>query len=440
MGKKRFLFRRQQTGSNPYRVLFLLVLVLGSVFLLRGYGEGSVKPLHEPTPTPTRVPDSHALEGEVHFHAGNLNSAIEAYRKALQQSPNNGHIWAELARIQVYSSRLLTTDALKKQRLQEALESANMAVKTAPEDSTASAVRAFVLDWNANPALAGKDHDALLTEAEQEAVRAINLDNQNALALAYYAEILIDQQKWVQAQGYITQAVERDPSLMDVHRVYALLMETLGRYPEAIQSYQRAIEINPNLTFLHLQVGILFRHLKQYEKALDYFAQAATINEQLGVKDPMPYIAIAKTYAQTGDFFIASRNMRKALTFDPTSEDVYGQLGIIYFKSRNYEGAIPALRCAIYGCSAKESCEVRGCNESKDPPIELKGMPLSGNTLVYYYTYGSVLAGMHRAGLDNCALALKTFDEVRKQYANDATIMQIVQASEQICASFGVTR
>ena len=55
-------------------------------------------------------------------------------------------------------------------------------------------------------------------------------------------------------------------------------------------------------------------------------------------------------------------NVQKALTFDPTSPDVYGQLGIIYFKGKNYEGAIPALKCAIYGCDAVESCAARQCD------------------------------------------------------------------------------
>ena len=63
-------------------------------------------------------------------------------------------------------------------------------------------------------------------EAEQDAVHALSADSQNPLALAYYAEILVDQQKWAQAEQYILQAVELGPQVMDVHRVYGYLEST----------------------------------------------------------------------------------------------------------------------------------------------------------------------------------------------------------------------
>ena len=39
--------------------------------------------------------------------------------------------------------------------------------------------------------------------------------------------------------------------------------------------------------------------------------------------------------------------MRAALRLSPTSADTYGQLGSIYVQARNYESALPALRCAV---------------------------------------------------------------------------------------------
>jgi tetratricopeptide (TPR) repeat protein len=82
-------------------------------------------------------------------------------------------------------------------------------------------------------------------EAEREASRAFQLDPQNSLALAYYAEILADEQKWTQAEKYAAQAVAQDPESMDTHRVYGYVLETLGKYNSAIQQYQEAARINP---------------------------------------------------------------------------------------------------------------------------------------------------------------------------------------------------
>ncbi|KPL72536.1 tetratricopeptide repeat protein [Leptolinea tardivitalis] len=423
-------------------MLVWIMLILGCVLLLRAVNTGQVQPLFSPTLTPTRNANSFAFEGETHFKAGDLNKAIIAYNNATRLSPNDGELWSKLARIQTYSSNLLTTDKDRQKRLAEALQSADQAVKVSPENSDAWAIRAFTLDWNANNPLNTEKRDSYMTESEQNAVRALQLDNQNTLALAYYAEILIDQQKWDQSSQVITQAVaqanERNEQIMDVHRVNAYVNESLGNYDVAINEYKEAVKITPNLTFLQISIGLNYRQLKQYERAIEYFAQAATINENLGVRDSIPYLAIGKTYTQMGEFFIAARNVKKAIQYDPTSPDVYGQLGIVYFKSHNYEGSIDPLKCAIYGCDADTSCTIRDCDPKKDEKITIQGMPLSPNTVVYYYTYGSVLAGLHRKSQPYCNEAVKVLHQVRQGFPQDQTILSIIKPSEEICSSYGI--
>lgn len=442
---QKYLFRKERSQSNPYRVLILLVLLMGALFLMRGYQQEQIKPLFLPTPTPTRTSNSFSLEGQTHFQAGNLDAAIAAYKEALQADPTNGLLWSALAQIQTYSSNLLTTREESRTRLAEALESADKAVEYAPDDSTAHAVRAFVLDWNASYLENANDRERMLVQAEQAAAKAILLDKNNVLALAYAAEIYNDQLKWDLARQSIQLAVERNPNLMDVQRVLANILESQGDYRGAIDAYDRAIAISPNLTFLYINAGVIYRHLKVYDVALEYFAKAVDLNKQLGIEDPIPYIAIGKVYTQMGEFFIASLNAKRALQINPYSPDLYGQLGMVYFKARNYEGAIPALQCATLGCDDKISCEVRECDPTTDPPIEIAGVPLEENDLanaVYYYTYGSVLAGLYRpVGKTSgyCEQAVEVLAMVREKFPSDETIMNIVGASEDICASYGVT-
>ena len=445
------LFRKNRGHDNIYRVLLLLIGLLFFAVILKGWLSGSINPFFSSTPTPTRTSNNYALEGEMFFTSGDLDKSIAAYRQAHAIDPGNPAILSELARIQAYSTSLLTTDNERRTRMQEALASIEKAVVLAPEDSTVNAIHAFVLDWYASPALAGDNWQDYLGKAEKAAVKALQLDNQNALALAYYAEILVDQQKWLPAEQYINQALERDPSLMDVHRIAAYTQESLSNYTQAIEQYQAAAEITPNLTFLYLAIGANYRQLAfkastdpeqkfLYEKALEYFAKVTAINEQLGIKDPIPYMSIARTYTQMGDALVASLNAEKALSFDPTSPDVYGQLGIIYFKARNYEGSIPAFKCAIRGCTAEESCTVRKCDPATDPAISIVGMPLTANTAVYYYTYGSVLAALHRKTQPYCKDAMQVFAEVRAAFPTDTTAMSIIEEGENICISYGFTR
>ncbi|HUI89983.1 MAG TPA: tetratricopeptide repeat protein [Anaerolineales bacterium] len=448
LSPRRPLYNRR-SESNVYRMFFWALLVLGGVWLLIQMRTGRIESPFQPTPTPTRTSQSYALEGDAQFTAGQLDAAINAYKQGTQVDPTNAELWAELARIQTYSSQLLLTDATQNARLQEALASANQAEKLAPDDSTVHAIRAFVLDWNANPSIVGDQQaqDDLL-QADQEAVRALQLDNTNTLALAFYAEVLVDEQKWTQAEQEIKQAVDRDPSLMDVHRVYAYVLESLGEYNQAIQEYDKAIAIAPNLTFLYLRAGANYRRLgfaspndavqqQLFESSLEYFAKAVAIDKQLGVKDPVPYLSIAKTYSQEGEYFIAARNVQVAIQFQPDNADLYGQLGIIYQKSRNYEGAVPALKCAIKGCTAQESCDGRGGCGTGDVPTAVTGLPLSDSTLVYYYTYGSIVAALSRPDANNCSDALNVLEAVNKKYGSDPTIAGIVQSGEAICQSLG---
>lgn len=440
---RKTLFRRQNSRFNPYRIVVLFGLLIGALYLLIGYERGEVKELFLPTSTPTRVANSYALEGEAQFTAGNLQKAIDAYQLAVELDPQNAQLQAELARILVYSSNLSTTLADSQARILEAKANIDRATEIAPDDSTVQAIRAFVYDWYANPDISGSESANSLTQAEQAAIRALQLDSQNALALAFYAEILVDQQKWLQAEQNISLALERNTSLMDVHRVSGYVQESLANYEEAIAEYQKAAVITPNFTPLYIQIGTNYRTLglrstnelrqtEMYNKALEFYEKAVTINKQIGVQDPIPYLSIAKTYSQMGEFFAAALNVRTALDMLPAEPDMYGQLGVVYFKARNYEGAIPALECAVYGCDAKKSCEVRRCNEEADP-IVVTGLPLDSRTLIYYYTYGSVLAGMHRPGSDYCEVAVKVLAEVRASYGSDDEVMAIISPSEQIC-------
>ncbi len=439
-GKKVTFHRKGPTYFHPARILILLGLIFGLVFVARAFDSGVISRPFDPTPTPTRTNQSFILEAETHFRSGNLPAAINAYQQAIALNPRDPSLYAEMARIQVYSSASLSTDDQKRQRLEEALASINTAAELAPEDSDVHAIKSFVLDWNSNPVLSGDQSENLLTQAEQEAVRALQLDNTNTMALAFYAEVLIDSQKYTQAEQYIEQALERDSGLMDVHRVRGQLWEINGNYLKAIDEYKKATEIMPNLTFLYNYIGLNYRVLAAgeprspyYIDSLDYFAKAANINTTLGIKDPIPFLAIAKNYVQMGEAFVAARNGQKALEMDPTNPDVYGQLGIIYFMGKNYEGSIPALKCAIRGCTPVESCEARQCDAEVDPQIAIEGMPLSNSTVVYYYTYGSVLAGLSRVQQNYCPEALKVFSEVRANYGGDKDIMGIVQEGEKVC-------
>jgi tetratricopeptide (TPR) repeat protein len=429
-------FRAVKRHANPYRLLLWLVLILAGIWGLLLMDRGQVKPLFLPTPTPTRTANSYLLEGEAQFKAGALEPAIAAYQLAVQVAPQDVEAWAELARIQTYSSSLLSTDAARFERLQQALESIDQAVAINPDDSNVHAIRSLVLDWYAASSLVSPaERQARLNEAETAAVRALQLDAENGLALAFFAEILVDQQKWTQAEQTVQQAAQLAPDSMDVQRVYGYVLESLGQYRLAIEKYQEAVKINPNLTFLYIFIGRNFLSLEVHNRALEEFEKAVQINEQLGIKDPVPYIEIAKTYVRDGEFFIAALNAEKALTYDPANPNTYGQLGTIYTQARNFESAKASFQCAVKGCSAEEN-EV--AQQLLEEGVEVTGLPLTSGTVGFYYVqYGSVLAALSRPNQNYCPEALEVMREVSAKYPDDTVFAGIIEENIAICNLVG---
>lgn len=457
---KKFIFSKRKPTNNPIRIFIGFVVLLGLVFVLRGISAGQIRPILSITPTPTRSLESYAQEGEAHFAAGNLEKAIAAYKDAVRVQPNDPALWAELARIQVYSTSQITSDKEKKTRLEEAMQSVDAGLKVDSEYSQLYAVKAFALDWYGISSISGDKWQDYLMQGEQSANRALQFDSTNAYALAYIAELLVDEQRWTQAQSYIDQALVLDPTLMDVHRVNGYVLESVANYPKAIEEYNTAISITPNLNFLYISLGANYRKLanmnlytnpkeadKYFTLALESFDKAAKINSRLGVKDPIPLSSIANTYVQMGSPLYASANMLAALNFKPDDATSYGQLGVIYYKSRNYEGAILPLQCAVRGCTAQESCKVReggvDCteDEANNPAIVIEALPLTTTTVIYYYIYGSALAGMNTRTTNYCAKALPVFAEITSGFSGDPTIMAIVDDGVAICriSSTGAT-
>jgi tetratricopeptide (TPR) repeat protein len=457
---ERLKLGRERRASNPWRVLVYLVGIGGSVLLVRAvWVTRLVQPLFLATPTPTRTSSSHAEEGRTQFSAGRLDAAISAYQSAVAVAPQEARLWGELARIQAYSSALMTTASQKSQRLEAARVSIDLGIGAGPDDSFVHAVRALVYDWSALPDLAGAEADRFLKEAEASAIRALQLDPGSSLAQAFYAEILNDQQKFAQsldvAERAAGQADPLDPLAMDVHRVFGTVLESNGLYRQAIEEYRRAADIAPNFTYLYLLIGANYRQLavkatsvaersSLMETALESFDIAARINAQLAIADPTPYLAIGKTYLQDGEFFIAAVNVQRALAIDPTSADIFGRLGIIFFKARNYETAVEVLRCAVEGCTADEAgamlCDIKvfRCEDGAAPDsvTAVSGLSLGDGTLEYYYTYASVLVSFRNTAKypNACGRAQDLLQQVMAAYGSDPIVAGIVDENRALCA------
>lgn len=156
--------------------------------------------------------------------------------------------------------------------------------------------------------------DDTLLRAQELATKAISL--QEALPVAYFVKGLAyrEREEYVKALVEAEKAIEYDPNYANAHVLLATLLYYAGRPSEGLERIQKAMRLNPhhpyNYTF-HL--GQAFYILGRYEEAIDTFNKGIASNpasERL-------HLWLAAAYAQAGDIDEAQWEADQVLTLNP---------------------------------------------------------------------------------------------------------------------------
>ena len=222
----RWSMNRRRRRPNYFGwVVFGLVVLFGYYFN-QVYLPASPL-LAGPTPTATRSPESYATEAEALFNDGKLTQAIDAYKAAINASPQDPALYVALARVQVWAGQY-----------EEAQSNAENALLLNNTNAMAHAVHAWALDFQD-----GKNGQALEAIAE-----ALKLDDRNAVIQAYYVEILVDSgfDNYDKAAEVSRVAQALDPNIVETRRARGYLLSATSNYEEAIREYEvrsRSIKI-----------------------------------------------------------------------------------------------------------------------------------------------------------------------------------------------------
>ena len=354
---------RRKRRPNYFGLILLALVLLFGYYFDQIYLPTQPNPF-EPTPTPTRSPESFVSEAEVLYGEGKLLPAIDAYESAISASPQDPSYYISLARVQVFAGQY-----------EEAEKNAKNALLLSPNNALAHGVLAWALDYQ----------DGRNGEALAEIENALKLDPNSALLHAYNVEILI-------SSGFegIEKAIEEskvalalDPNMMETRRARALILEATGNYPEAIAEYEAAIEINKNIPALYIGLGINYRQVQVYDEAVKAFTFANSLNPA----DPLPDLYISRTYATIGEYAKALQYAEASVTDRPDSASLRGNLGVLYYLNFKWPEAAQQLGYTVYGGVTEDG-------------VEIEGIPLVDDVFVaeYYYTYGLALARINQCG------------------------------------------
>jgi tetratricopeptide (TPR) repeat protein len=183
---------------------------------------------------------------------GDYSQAAEAYRKALDERPQDSELKLRLGAALVTAGRIDEAESL----LREVLK----------ERPTSAEAEHFV-----GRILFARKETA---QAVQRFERAVNFDNARAEYHMYLAWASLDQGNLSGALESVNVAIQRDPNLGDAHWILGRVQLLTGAVKDALESFQRALRLKPGRTEALSGIGDAYDQLRKLDKAVQTYQEA----------------------------------------------------------------------------------------------------------------------------------------------------------------------
>ncbi|MGB7294803.1 MAG: tetratricopeptide repeat protein [Candidatus Aminicenantales bacterium] len=170
------------------------------------------------------------------------------------------------------SLKLLGTVQFKKNNFQEAAAALERYLALQPDDSEAHTSLGITYDKLGQAA-----------RAESEYQRAIALDG-NPEAGFGLAKLYYDQNKLEAALEIIHGAIQKNPRSAAYYNLQGVILNQMGRYGEALTSFQNALRNAPDDIYLMVNLGIAYINNRQPDKARELLEKALPSVQDEGLK------------------------------------------------------------------------------------------------------------------------------------------------------------
>lgn len=220
--------------------------------------------------------DSHSyedyLKGRFSMERQELKKSVAYFQQAIQENPNYALAYAGLAN--TYISMGQPWQAEGDMRPKEVLPQAKAAAKKAQEiDDTvgeahlalARIIQLYDWDWAA---------------VEEEYRRALELNQNDALAHHYFGEYLQEMGRTEEALKEYRRAAALDP--LNTSHVVAVgyVFYTARQYDHAIAQFQNALVLEPDRVGTHLGLGWAYEQKKMYPEAIAELQKAVNLSNR----------------------------------------------------------------------------------------------------------------------------------------------------------------
>jgi tetratricopeptide (TPR) repeat protein len=259
--------------------------------------------------------------------SGNFLSAVDEYKKAIQQDPQSSGLYVELANAY-----------LRNRQLNNAIREAENAIRVDPESLEAHRLLGSIYYNIVRNEDSGKTPTSseYLKKAIQEYERICKLDETDTNSLVVLSLLYrYDGQgeKAVQtAKNLLAKAPSSEAGLANLAQIYS----EQGNTQEAINVFKKALEVNPNSPRLLEQMALAYEQTKDYANAIEAYRKAIALDEDgLELRK-----GLAQALLDNKQDEEAEKEYLKILEADPDEGIAYFRLGQIYKGRRDYEKAL----------------------------------------------------------------------------------------------------
>ncbi len=322
-------------------------------------------------PPPTKAASSLKASAYYHFSLGHLyeemaasygnrsdyvNKAIDNFRLAMKEDPSASFLVEDIAELYRVSGRI-----------REAVEEAQTALKTNPDDLNARRVLAHIYaqqigDAQANHIDEGmarraveqykfitekdpKDVDSLVmlgrldrvlgdsVDAEAAFKKAMESDADNEDAVTGLAGVYSDRGDMKASSALLEKLTQKDPTPRGLVTL-ASNYEGMKEYSLAADAYKKAIELDPNRAELKAALAQDLALAERYDEALKTYQEMAEANPQ----DAQPYLGMAQVYQQQHKMDDARRMLEKGKQLDPDNIEIrYNEVRLLEQEGKRAE-------------------------------------------------------------------------------------------------------
>jgi tetratricopeptide (TPR) repeat protein len=343
---------------NPLRSFCLFLIALAAVPAVQAAqipASGSATGSRTALPPPTKQTGSVKAAAYYHFSLGHLyeelagaygnrseyvNKAIENYRLAIKEDPSASFLVEDIAELYRVSGRI-----------REAVEEAQDALKTNPDDLNARRVlariytqqigdaqtnridtnmaRKAVEQYQSITAKDPKDVDSLVmlgrlqklldnsVDAEAAFKKALAADADNEDALTGLAGVYSDRGDSRQASELLEKLAKKNPSPRALTAL-ASSYEQMHEYSLAADTLQKAADADPTRAEIKQYLARDLALANRLDEALKVYQDLAGATPQ----DSEPYLRMSQIYRQQNNLPMARQMNDKAKTIEPDNLDV----------------------------------------------------------------------------------------------------------------------